>query len=420
MPAPHFLTALSPRNRWLLGGVLLIGLVLAATLLRTPAKTAQVVQVARTDLTQTVVATGRVNAPVRLDIGSEVTATVLAVSVREGDTVPAGALLMQLSDAEARATLAQAKATLAEARARQGQLSTVAAPVANASLAQAEANLRNAEAEHRRATELVAQGFYSRQKLDDARRVLDTARSALAAARSQAQAQLPHGAEVVLAATRLAQAQAAVEAAQARLQRLSITSPIAAQVLARHVEPGSLAQPGKVLLSLASSEGLRLDAAVDEKHLALMAPGLAARAVADAYPGQGFDAALQWVSPAVDPARGTVDVRLSVPQPPAFLRPDMTVSVEMTVGQQANALVVDAGAVRGMDTPTPWALVLKDGVATRTPLQLGLRGTGVVEVTSGLTEGDLAVPATEKVAEGDRVKPASAGPLPLGGMGMGR
>ncbi|MDO9159210.1 MAG: biotin/lipoyl-binding protein, partial [Burkholderiaceae bacterium] len=115
MPAPHFLTALSPRNRWLLGGVLLIGLVLAATLLRTPAKTAQVVQVARTDLTQTVVATGRVNAPVRLDIGSEVTATVLAVSVREGDTVPAGALLVQLGDAEARATLAQAQAALAEA-----------------------------------------------------------------------------------------------------------------------------------------------------------------------------------------------------------------------------------------------------------------------------------------------------------------
>lgn len=60
----------------------------------------------------------------------------------------------------------------------------MAAPVAAASQAQAEANLRNAEAEHRRATELVAQGFYSQQKLDDARRVLDTARSALTAARS--------------------------------------------------------------------------------------------------------------------------------------------------------------------------------------------------------------------------------------------
>ena len=190
--------------------------------------------------------------------------------------------------------------------------------------------------------------------------------------------------------------------------------------MSRHTEPGSLAQPGKVLLSLASSNGLRLDAAVDEKHLALMTPGLKARAVADAYATQPFDADLSWVSPAVDPARGTVEVRLNVPNPPAFLKPDMTVSVDMTVGRQSQALVLDAGAVRGQDTATPWALVLKDGVATRTTLQLGLRGTGSLEIKSGLNEGDVVVPATEKVAEGDRVKPVQTAPVSLGGMGMGR
>ena len=419
MPQPPAKPFLSQRNRWLLGGALLVALALGWGLLRTGRKTAQVVTVQRADLTQTVVATGRVNAPARIDVGSETTALVQTVAVREGDAVRTGDLLVQLNDTEARAALAQAQAALAEARARQTQRTTVAAPVANAALAQAEATLRNAEADHRRATELVAQGFYSQQKRDDAQRALDTARSARAAARSQAQAQQPQGVEVLLAATRLTQAQAAVEAAQARLAKLRITSPLEGRVLARHTEPGNLAQPGKVLLSLAAS-GVRLDAAVDEKHLALMAPGLAARAVADAYPAQAFAATLNWVSPAVDPARGTVEVRLAVPQPPAFLRPDMTVSVEMTVGQQAQALVLDAGAVRGMDTTAPWALVLKGGVATRAPLQLGLRGTGTVEVKSGLAEGDAVVPATEKVAEGDRVKPARSGPVSLGGMGMGR
>ncbi len=409
----------SLRTRWLLGGALLVAMALAWGLLRTGSKTAQTVVVQRADLTQTVVATGRVNSPQRIDVGSEVTATVQAVAVSEGDTVRTGDLLLQLNDTEARATLAQAQAALAEARARQTQLATVAAPVANASLAQAEATLRNAEAEHRRASELVAQGFFSQQKLDDARRALDTARSARAAAASQAQAQLPAGVETALAATRLAQAQAAMEAAQARLAKLRIASPLAGRVLARHTEPGSLAQPGKVLLSLAGND-LRLDAAVDEKHLALMVSGLSAQAVADAYPGQPFAAQVAWVSPAVDPARGTVDVRLTVPQPPAFLRPDMTVSVEMTVGRQAQALVLDAGGVRGMDSASPCALAVVNGVAVRRPLQLGLRGTGSVEVTSGLAEGDVVVPATEKVAEGDRVKPSRGGPVPLGGMGMGR
>ena len=409
----------STRNRWLLG-VLLLGVVLGWAALRPNAKNAQVVTVQRTNLTQSVVATGRVNADVRVDVGSEVTATVQTVAVREGDRVKAGDLLVRLSDTEALAALAQAQAALAEARARQNQLDTVAAPVASANLQQAEATLRNAEAEHRRATELVAQGFFSQQKLDDARRLLDTARSAQSAARSQAQAQLPRGAEGVLATTRLAQAQAALEAAHARLQRLQLRSPIAGVVLARHTEPGSLAQPGKVLLSLASSNGLRLEAAVDEKHLALMTPGLKARAVADAYATQPFDAKLSWVSPAVDPARGTVEVRLSVPTLPTFLKPDMTVSVDMTVGQQANALVLDASAVRGQDTATPWALVVKDGVATRTALQLGLRGTGAVEIKKGLNEGDAVVPATEKVAEGDRVKPVHTAPVSLGGLGLGR
>jgi HlyD family secretion protein len=311
-------------------------------------------------------------------------------------------------------------AALAEARARLAQLGSVASPVAQANLQQAEATLRAAEAEHHRATELVAQGFFSQQKLDDARRLRDTARSALASARSQAQAQQPGGAEGVLAATRLVQAQAALDAARARLARLQLRSPLDAVVLTRTTEPGNLAQPGKVLLSLAASGALRLDVAVDEKHLALLRTGLPARAVADAYALQPFDAALDWVSPAVDSARGTVEVRLRVPQPPAFLKPDMTVSVDMTVGQVAQALVVDAGAVRGADTATPWALVLKNGVATRTNLTLGLRGTGVVEIKSGLAEGDAVVPATEKVAEGDRVKPTTTAPVRLSGSGMGR
>jgi HlyD family secretion protein len=418
MPLPAFLS--SSRNRWLIAALVVTASLLTFMVLRTPTKAAQVLTVQRADLTQTVAATGRVNASARIDLGSEVTATVLAVAVREGDRVKAGELLVRLNDTEAQATLAQAEAALSEARARQAQLGSVASPVAQANLQQAEATLRAAEAEHHRATELVAQGFFSQQKLDDARRLRDTARSALASARSQAQAQQPGGAEGVLAATRLVQAQAAVEAARARLARLQLRSPLDAVVLTRTTEPGNLAQPGKVLLSLAASGALRLDVAVDEKHLSLLRNGLPARAVADAYALQPFDAALDWVSPAVDPARGTVEVRLRVPQPPAFLKPDMTVSVDMTVGQVAQALVVDAGAVRGADTATPWALVLNNGVATRTQLTLGLRGTGVMEVKSGLAEGDAVVPATEKVAEGDRVKPTQKAPVRLSGSGMGR
>ena len=367
----------------------------------------QVVPVARTGIVQSVVATGRINVPARMDIGAEVTATVLEVRVREGDRVQAGAVLLRLSDDEAKASLQQAKAALLEARGRATQQATVAAPVATESVVQADAAFVAAERDFKRAQDLVAQGFFPQQKVDDAKRAQDTARSALQSARVQAQANQPSGIERTLAATRVEQAQAAVAMAQARLSRLVITSPVDAQVLTRNVEPGSMAQPGRVLLTLAALGGTRIDANVDEKNLRLITLGMAAKAVADAYPGQSFDAQLNYIAPAVDPQRGTVEVRLAVPNPPVFLRPDMTVSVEMVGGVKKDALVLPSGAVRDADREAPWVLALQDGLAVRVPVTLGLRGVGAVEIVKGLAEGDMAIPQTEKAAPGDRVRAAA-------------
>lgn len=368
----------------------------------------QVVPVTRTGIVQSVVATGRLNAPARMDIGAEVTATVLEVRVREGDKVKAGALLIRLSDAEARAALVQAQAALAEARGRATQQTSVAAPVSVQAVVQAQAAFTAAERDHQRARELVAQGFFPQQKLDDARRMLDTARSALQSARVQAQSNQPSGIERTLAVSRVDQSAAAVQIAQARLARLAITSPVDALVLTRSVEPGSMAQPGRVLLTLAAQGGTRIDANIDEKNLRLLTPGMAAKAVADAYPGQPFDAQLNYIAPAVDPQRGTVEVRLAVTNPPAFLRPDMTVSVELVGGVKQDALVLPSGAVRDADREAPWALALQDGRAVRVPVKLGLRGVGAVEILSGLKEGDPVIPQTEKALPGDRVRPGPA------------
>ena len=401
--------------KWGAAGVLVLGVVAAVLLSSRRGTPVQVVPVTRTSIVQSVVATGRVNALARMDLGAEVTATVLEVRVREGDLVKAGDLLVRLSDAEARAALQQARAALLEARGRATQQATVTTPVASQAVLQAQAALTLAEREHQRARDLVAQGFFPQQKLDDTRRSLDTARSALESSRVQAQANLPDGVERLLTGARVDQAAAAVDAAQARLARLAITSPVDAVVLARHAEPGSMAQPGRVLLSLAAQGALRIDTGVDEKHLRVLTPGMVARAVADAYPGQPFDARLDYIAPAVDPQRGTVDVRLAVPAPPAFLRPDMTVSVELVGGAKKEALVLPSAAVRDADREAPWVLTLQEGRATRTPITLGLRGVGSVEIASGLKEGDEAIPPTEKAVAGDRVR---RGPVVAASKGM--
>ncbi|MEO5658346.1 MAG: efflux RND transporter periplasmic adaptor subunit [Polaromonas sp.] len=401
--------------KWGAGALIVIVVAGAALLASRRGTPVQWVPVQRTAIVQSVVATGRLNAPARMDIGAEVTATVREVSVREGERVKAGALLLRLSDDEAKAALKQAKSALIEARGRATEQATVAAPVATQAVVQAQAAYTSAERDYQRTRELVAQGFFPQQKLDDGRRALDTARSALQSARVQAQANQPSGIERALAVSRVDQALAAVGMAEARLARLSLTSPVDALVLTRSVEPGSMAQPGHVLLSLAALGGTRIDANVDEKNLRLLQPGMPARAVADAYPGQSFDAQLNYIAPAVDPQRGTVEVRLAVPNPPAFLRPDMTVSVELVGGTKSAALVLPSGAVRDADREAPWVLALQNGRAVRVPVKLGLRGVGSVEILDGLKEGEQIIPQTEKAIAGDRVRP---GPVAVPGKGM--
>ena len=393
------------RRKWFFAAVALTLLLTSGLLLQQRGAPVQVVPVLRTDLLQSVVATGRLNAPARIELAAEVTATVLAVQVREGDHVKSGQSLVRLSDAEARAALQQAKAALGEARNRAIQQTTVAASVALQTVLQADATWRNAEREFQRAQELVAQGFFSQQKLDEARRTLDTSASVLQTARVLAEANQPLGVESGLAADRVAQAQAAVQIAEARLARLVITSPVDGVVLVRNVEPGTMAQPGRVLLSLAAGR-TRIDAGIDEKHLHMLVLEMPARAAADAYPTQPFDAQLSYIGPAVDPQRGSVEVRLAVKQPPAFLKPDMTVSVELIGANRPGALVLPVAAVREADSASPWVLALRDHHAVRVPVKLGLRGVGTLEIVSGLKAGDLAIPQTEKALSGDRVRPA--------------
>ena len=89
--------------------VVVMLLTAAALLLQQRGMPVHAVPVLRSNLLQSVVATGRLNAPARIELAAEVTATVVSVQVREGDHVKAGQLLLCLSDAEARAALQQAQ-----------------------------------------------------------------------------------------------------------------------------------------------------------------------------------------------------------------------------------------------------------------------------------------------------------------------
>lgn len=351
----------------------------------------EVVEVVRRDVVQSVVASGRVMTPYRVDVGAQITGTVAEVPVAEGQTVKAGQTLVVLESAELRAGVKQAELAVAQAEARLRQLRELQLPVADQALRQAEANLTNARVQYERNRQLYESGYIGKSVLDDSLRNVEVAQSQVDSARKQVETARPAGSDTAVAVAALEQARASLQAAQARLAYATVRAPSDGTLIARNVERGDVVQPGKVLMVLSPAGETQLVLQIDERNLGRLRLGQQALASADAYPQERFAAELVYINPAIDPQRGTVEVKLRVPQPPAYLRQDMTVSVDIEVDRHANALALPAEAVRDATGAQPWVLQVKDGRAVRQPVKVGLRGEGAIEILGGLAAGDLVV-----------------------------
>jgi len=358
------------------------------------------VQVAARPLVQTVVATGRVVAVSRAQVGSPVTGVVLERRVQEGDAVQPGDVLAVLRADDLAAAAREAQAALA-------QLQQSTRPQAQAALREAEARLVQASREAARRRDLFQRQLIAREAMEQAVQAETIARTGAEQAR--------------LAASSLADgqpneaaAQARVATAQAQLAKTTIRAEVAGTVLTRAAEPGDLVQPGRVLFEIARSGATEVLVPLDEKNLEVLALGQPAMCIADAYPSRPFPAKLTFIAPSVDPQRGSVDIRLTVAPVPDFLRQDMTVSVNVETGRRDRALVVPNDALGNVDGDRAQLWLVADGRATRRQVVLGLRGLALTEVTRGLEAGDwILSDADAAVEEGQRAR-VNAAALPAG------
>ena len=348
---------------------------------------------------------GRVATLSRVDIGSTLTGRVLAVAVAAGDPVKRGDLLVRLEGDELRATLAQAQASERQAEARLRGLRSTGRSSAQAMLTQADSVLVAAQADLQRTRDLVAQGFVSTARLDEAQRTADVARAQQTSARAQRAANADAGTDVAQAQAQLALAASATAAARARLEQAVLSAPADARVLTRAVEPGQIVQPGRALLSLALAGPLQLVAQVDERYVEQLQAGQMASVVADAFADRRFSARVLSIAPVVDAQRGAIEVRLSLAQPPPdFLREDMTLSIEVETARRDAALVVPVAALRGEGSAsTAVVLIERDGRAEARTVRLGLRTLDAAEVLEGLAAGDTVL-RDSAIKAGSRVR----------------
>ena len=376
----------------------------------TPVETAEV---QRGTLVRTVVTSGQVEAPRRTTLGPEVGGRVVSVSVEEGQHVAEGEVLLQLDDANARAAVDEAQAAVAEAQVRLSRLRNTGVRVALATEARAQADAEQAELRFARTEGLVTRGVLPSEQ-DEARRARDTSAAQLRLAEAEAESASAGGGDVRLTVAALRRTQAALRSAERRLDQTTLRAPAAGSVLRRTVEQGEVVQAGQSLFEFVADGAPRLEVHPDESHLAFIRVGQPALASVEARPELTFPATVLRIAPAVDAARGTVKVELSITAPvPDFLLPGMTASVEIELARLPDVVICPAEAIEDASGAAPSVLVVADGRVTRRAITVGLRAGELYEVTNGLEPGDRVVLAATGVAlpaleDGTRVKATDA------------
>lgn len=372
-----------------------------------PLVSVQVVQ-AR-PFSQTIVASGRIESPHRVDVGVQITGRVQTVKVREGDLVVPGIVLFELESAELQAALRQADLAQKQAFVKLKQFSSLQEPVAEQNFLQAKANLDNAQRNFERTVVLTKKGFLGAAAKDDTERAQLVAQSQFKAAQQQLLSVQKGGSDVVAAELTLAYSRSIVEGARARLNYTKIKSPVYGTLISRSLEPGDMVQPGRVLMTISPQGEMQLVLQIDEKNLYLLQLNQSARASADAYPHERFDARIVFIHPGIDPQRGSVEIKLSVPRPPSYLKQDMTVSVDIEVARREKALLLVMSAIHDSDQAQPWVTLIEDGKTKRQIVTLGIISNGIAEILSGIKEGDAVVTdLAEHIKQGTRVRPQTS------------
>lgn len=279
----------------------------------------------------------------------ETAGRVARIAFNDGQGVKRGQLLVQLDDTLQRAELSQAQAQLSIAR----------------------ANLKRNE-------ELLAQSFV-------AARVVDESRAALQVAEAQ------------------------VDLAQARLQRMRITAPFDGTLGLRSINLGQYVKDGDALVNLEDTSKLTVDFRLPERYQNRIAPGQTVQVQLDALPGQRYQARVLAVDPLLDANGRSIAVRAEMPSARGQeLRPGMFARVLIVFSVDDQALVVPEEALVPQGGRQYVYVIDEQGQgdarkrsSRRVEVELGVRRGADVQITQGLKAGDTVVVAGQQRLQRD-------------------
>jgi membrane fusion protein, multidrug efflux system len=367
---------------------------------------AKIETVAHQSVDQSYEAVGTVRAKERSIVSSKVLGTIVAMRVREGDTVHVGQILVEIDNREARIQTQKTGAGLVEMK---GALDEVDRSIKAAESRQtaAEANSQLAASTFRRYQQLLERQSISEQEFDEVR-----ARHAIADAEAETARRMRQLLDAkrrqVLA--RIDQAKADVAGSQVYSSFTRIAAPINGVVVSRQADVGYMAAPGAPLLTIESGTDYRLEAAVQESQINTIHLRDQVRVQIGALGQQELAGTVVEIVPAADPASRTYLVKITI-LPPAgnqqIIRSGLYGKARFVTGQ-TQAVTIPRNAVVERGQLTSVYVVDQSGLARMRLVKTGKTYGDRVEVLSGLREGEhIVVDAVAAVSDGSRVREAA-------------
>lgn len=170
---------------------------------------------------------------------------------------------------------------------------------------------------------------------------------------------------------------------------LPVRSPIGGIITEKHAIVGELSDPAKSLYTVADLSSVWVMVDINEKDLSKVRKGQAAIVTIGAFPDNKFRGRINHLADVVDQATRTVKARIEVANPGRRLKPEMFATVELALAADAPpVLAVPEDAIQELDgKKVVFVLEEKDEFAAR-PVQPGRTANGMVEIASGLKEGE--------------------------------
>ncbi len=324
---------------------------------------------------------GTLRSRMRSRMSAETGGRVTRIYHREGETVKLGTLLVKLNDISHQARLELAQAALATTIERHKEACL---------------NRDHKKRDLDRTRELRRNQVASEEDLDR----LEVAFSSAEASCSAAEAEI-------------ARAQAEVRAARAEFQKTEIHAPFDGVVAEVNAEVGEWVTPSPPLLSspsvidLIDPNSLYVSAPMDEVDSNRIRVGQQAKITVDSHPGTSFPGHVIRVAPYVldiEAQNRTIEVEVEFEQAPEpqSMMVGTSADIEVTLDTRPDTLRIPAPTLlHGAKV-----LVLVDGVLEERKVSVGLRNWDFVEVTSGLSAGDLVVESLDdkEVVAGARAR----------------